>query len=148
MLFATADIDREARGVSTTSARAGEDVGVSGIEGIVQLKIGRVTILKVPGIQRGGSKAVATGELKNRISGRKLVGAIGIETIVALRKLGISSVYMYGVTDVAIEAAKTGLSPVIVCVDEEIPGLTRRLGEAGIDYELVDMRKDSNDVSG
>jgi len=141
MLLATADVDRGAKGKATTAARAGEDVGVSSIEGIVPLKIGKVTILKVPGIQRGGSKTVAIKELKNKISDRKLVGTIGIEAMVALKKLSISHIYVYGVTEAAIEAARTGLCPVIVCVDDEIPGLTRRLGEADIDYELVDMKQ-------
>jgi len=116
-------------------------VGVSSIEGIVQLKIGKVTILKVPGIERGGSKTIAIKELKKKISDRKLVGAIGIEAMVTLRKLSISNIYVYGVTEAAIEAAKTGLCPTIVCVDNEIPGLTRKLGEENIDYEIVDMKK-------
>jgi putative transcriptional regulator len=141
MLFATANVHRGARGITTTAARAGEDVGVSSIEGIVQLKIGKVTILKVPGIERGGSKTIAIKELKKKISDRKLVGAIGIEAMVTLRKLSISNIYVYGVTEAAIEAAKTGLCPTIVCVDNEIPGLTRKLGEENIDYEIVDMKK-------
>lgn len=141
LLFATADVDRGAKGIATAAARAGEDVGVSNIEGIVQLKIGRVTILKVSGIQRGGSRMLDLGQLKDEVSDRKLVGAIGIEAVVALRKLSINNIYTYGVTEAAIEAAKSGLWPLIVCVDDEIPGLTRRLGEADIDYELVDAKK-------
>lgn len=103
--------------------------------------MGKVTILKVPGIERGGSKTVAIEELKNKIGGRKLVGAIGIEAVVVLRKLRISHIYAYGVTEAAIEAARTGLCPVIVCVDDEIPGLARKLGEEDIDYEIVEVKK-------
>jgi putative transcriptional regulator len=141
LLLATADIDQEAKGIASTGARVGEDVGVSSIEGIVELKIGKVTILKVPGIKRGGSRMVDIEQLKTKISDSKLVGAIGIEAVVTLRKLGISNVYLYGVTEAAIEAAKTGLCPVIACVDDEIPGLTRKLGEEDIDYEIIDMKK-------
>ncbi len=141
ILLATADIDKGARGIAAANARAGEDVGVSGIEGIVQLKVGRVTILKVPGIQRGGFRMVDLKRIEKEVSDRKLVGAIGIEAMVALRKLGSKHFYAYGVSDAAIEAAKTGLYPVIVCVEEEIPGLTQKLSEADIDYELVDMKK-------
>jgi len=141
VLFASTKVDRGAKGIATTAARAGEDVGVSSIEGIVQLKIGKVTILKVPGIERGGSKIVAIEEVKNKISDQKLVGAIGIEAMVALKKLSISNTYVYGVTEAAIEAVKTGLCPVIVCVDDEIPSLTRKLGEEDIDYEIVDVKK-------
>jgi len=141
MLFATANVEIGAKGIATTAARAGEDVGVSGIEGIVPLKIGKATILKVPGIQRGGSKTVAFEELKKHISDQRLVGAIGIEAMVTLKNLGSSHVYVYGVTEAVIEAVKSGLCPVIVCVDEEIPNLTRKLGEENIDYEIVDVKK-------
>ena len=92
-------------------------------------------------IQKGGSKIVAIEEVKNKISDQKLVGAIGIEAMVALKKLSISNTYVYGVTEAAIEAVKTGLCPVIVCVDDEIPSLTRKLGEEDIDYEIVDVKK-------
>lgn len=141
LLFATANIDKGATGIASADARAGEDVGVSSIEGIVQLKIGSVTILKIPNIQRGGSKMINLEHSRNEVSDSKLVGAIGIEAMVASRKLSISGVCVYGVTEAAIEAAKTGLRPVIVCVDDEIPALTRRLREEDIDYEIVDMKK-------
>lgn len=141
VLFATGKVDKGAKGIASTAARAGEDVGVSHIEGIVELKIGKVTILKIPNIQRGGSKIVDMEQLKNVISDSKLVGAIGIEAMAALRKLSIKDVYSYGVTEAAVEATKSGLCPVIVCVDDEIPSLTRKFGEENIDYELVDVRK-------
>ena len=141
LLFATADVDKGARGITVAAARAGEDVSVSSIEGVVQMAIGRVTILKVPGIQKGGSAMVALERVRKEVSDRKLVGAIGIEAMVALGKLGIKNVYVYGVTEAAIEAARSGLSPVIACVDDEIPGLTKRLGEADLDYELIDLKK-------
>jgi putative transcriptional regulator len=142
LLFVAADTSKGARGVAAANARAGEDVGVAGIEGVVQMEIGRVTILKVPGIQKGGSGKVSLERVRKEISGRKLVGAIGIEAIVALSRLGVENGYVYGVAEAAIEAARSGLSPVIVCIDDEIPGLIRRLEETDIDYELMDSKKD------
>jgi len=41
----------------------------------------------------------------------------------------------------AIEAANSGLCPLIVCVDDETSGLIRRLEEENIEYELIDLRK-------
>jgi len=142
LLFAIADARKGARGVAAAKARAGEDVGVASIEGVVQMAIGRVTVLKVPGIQKGGSGMVALERVRKEVSDRKLVGAIGIEAIVALSRLDIENVYIYGVAEAAIEAARSGLSPVIVCIDDEIPGFIRRLEEADIDYELIDSKKD------
>ena len=141
LLFATSKVNKGAKGIASSAARVGEDVGVSNIEGIVDLKLGKITILRVPNIQRGGSKILDMEQLKNKISDRKLVGGIGIEAIVALKKLNIKHFYAYGVTEAAIEAAKSGRWPLIVCVDDEVPSLTRRLGKEYIEYELVDIRK-------
>ncbi|MFC1931037.1 winged helix-turn-helix transcriptional regulator [Chloroflexota bacterium] len=142
LLYATGKFTKGAKGVASNEAKAGEDVGVSKIEGIVEMEIGKVTILKVPGIQRGGSKTVDMEQLKNEVIDRNLVGAIGIEAIITLKKLGIKHVYIYGVTEAAIEAARSGICPVIVCVDDETPNLTRKLGEENIDYKIVDIKKD------
>ena len=103
ILLATAEVAKGAKGIATTAASAGEEVGVSSIEGIVPLKIGKVTILKVPGVQRGGTKTVAFEQMEKKISEAKLVGAIGIEAAVALRKLGGRYFYRYGVKEAAIE---------------------------------------------
>ena len=144
LLFATEKVGEGARGIACSDARAGEDVGVSNIEGIVNLEIGKVTILEVPGIQRGGSRMVDTDQLKSESASGRLVGAIGIEALVAVRKLDIKLVYAYGVAEAAIEAAHSGLSPLIVCVDDETSGLIRRLGEESVDYELIGLRKDED----
>lgn len=142
LLFATEKVGDGARGIACSDARAGEDIGVSNIEGIVNLEIGKVTILKVPSIQRGGSRMIDIDRLKGEIGGRRLVGAIGIEALVALRKLDTTKlVYAYGVAEAAIEAANSGLCPLVVCVDDEALGLIRRLEEENIEYELIDLRK-------
>ena len=142
LLFATADIAKGARGLASASARAGEDVGVYSIEGIVPMKVGRVTILRIPGVQRGGCRKVDLERVKNEVSSRQIAGAIGIEAIVAMRKSKIDHFYAYGVTEAAVEAAKSGLYPVIACIDDAVPGLTQRLSEADIDYEIVDVKKE------
>jgi len=147
LLFASDKVGKGAKGIAFSDATAGEDVGVYNIQGMVNLEIGKVAILKMPGIQRGGSKMVDVDRLKARIESRRLVGAVGIEAIVALRKLGIEPVYNYGVTEAVIEAAKSGLSPLIVSVDDEISGLIRRLGEEGIGCEIIDIRKDEGQAN-
>jgi len=141
LLIATSKTDKGARGIATSDARDGEDVGISDIEGIVNLEVGKITILKVPGIQSGGSKAVDADRLKAMIDNRRPLGGIGIEALVTLGKLTNQHIYAYGVTEAFIEAAKSGLSPVIVCVDDDTSDLMRRLDEENIGYELTDLRK-------
>jgi putative transcriptional regulator len=141
LLFATKDMEKEATGIATSDAKRGDDVGISNIEGIVELEIGKVTILRVPGIQKGGSKSVDLAKLKKELDKKELVGAIGIEALIALRRIGVEPHYLYGVSEAAIEAAHSGLSFLIVCADDETPRLLQRLREENLDYELLDLGK-------
>jgi putative transcriptional regulator len=141
LLFATDSVGNGARGIAFSDASAGEDIGVSNIEGIVDLEIGKIKILRVPGIQRGGSRAADVSRLKMEIGGRSVFGAIGIEAMTILKQLGIKFSHIYGVKEAAIEAANSGLYPLIVCVDDETLGLISRLEQENIDYELKDLRK-------
>jgi len=141
LLFATEKVQDGARGVASSEANAGEDIGVSNIEGIVSLEIGKVTILKVPSIQRGGSRMVDFKKLKKEITDRRLVGAIGIEAIVAVKRATTESIYTYGATEAAIEAAHSGLNPLAACADDMISALIARLQEQNISYDIIDVTK-------
>ena len=137
LLFASAGKESQATGTTTSSAKAGEDVGITGIEGIVPLEIGKVTILRVPSIQRGGSKIVNYKILQEHLAKSDLVTSLGLESLVALRKTQAEFHY-YGAAEAAIEAAKSGLQPMVVCVDNETSNLIARLEKERIAYELFD----------
>ncbi len=138
LLFASRRASGGARGIALSTVRQGEDVDVSSIEGLVDLTRGKVTVVQVPGIQKGGSRQVDPKRLRSKVSGGGQVGAIGIEALIALRRAEIEPRYLYGVTEAAVEAARCGLSFTVVCTDDAISGLVKRLREEGLDYELVD----------
>ena len=137
LLLATASTKHPASGITITSAKTGEDVGITGIEGIVPLEVGRVTILRVPGIQRGGSKRVNYDIVKQRLAESDIVTALGLEALAALRKTKARFQH-YGAVAAAIEAAKSGLKPLVVCVDSETADLIARLEKESIAYQLFD----------
>jgi putative transcriptional regulator len=141
VLIASAYDGQGAKGIAVTEAKVGEDVGISNIEGIVELEQGKITILKVPGIQRGGSRNVDLVRLGKEISGENIVGAIGVEALIALRQIGVEAKYTYGTKEAIMEAARSGLSSVVVCVDDEIPGLLQTLGENHLGYKLLELEK-------
>jgi putative transcriptional regulator len=146
LLFATNQINGGARGVAVSSVRQGEDVDISNIEGLVELTRGKVTILQVPVVQKGGSRQVDLELLQAKISNNQQVGAIGIEALISLRRANIEPRYLYGVTEAAIEAAQCGLPFIIVCTDDAISGLIRRLQEENLNYELTDLRLQDSTV--
>lgn len=128
-----------AQGIAASDAVAGEDVGISDIEGIVDLKIGRVTIAKVPDISKGGSAQTDLSTLRSLAARGAWLGAIGLESMSALKKIGAEPRYFYGVEEAAVEAAFSGLSPVVVCVSDRIPTLIQRLKTENIDYTILDL---------
>jgi putative transcriptional regulator len=143
LLFASGVIsDEGARGIAVSEARKGDDVGISNIEGVIKLKTGKVTIGKVPNVQKGGSRNTDFARLKEEISEGALIGAIGVEALVALKQVGIKSGYLYGVKEAAIEATYCGLPFLVLCAEDGISPLVQRLEEENLDYEIVDLRKD------
>ncbi len=141
LLLATNTTGEGARGIAVSDAKEGEAVGISEIEGIVELEIGKITILKVPDIQEDSSKSVDLTLLKREISDRSLIGAIGIEALTALRQTGAEPDCFYGVKEAVIEAACSGLSPAVVCTDSQTSDLLQRLEAENVDYQLIDLRK-------
>jgi putative transcriptional regulator len=77
--------------------------------------------------------------LRVQLAKVKNVGCLGIEALVALRKVGREPDIIFGAKEFAVEAAYHGISSVIVSVDEQIPGLLTRLESEGLKYELIDL---------
>ncbi|MFH1003729.1 MAG: MarR family transcriptional regulator [Chloroflexota bacterium] len=139
LLYATAPVNGQAQGIAATGARQGEDVGIASIEGLVDLTRGKVTVLQVPGIQKGGSRQVDMKRLKARLGRNQPVSSIGIEALASLRRAGVEPQHIYGVTEAVIESARCGLSSTVVCTDDAVPDLLKRLEAEKLDYELVDL---------
>ncbi|MDD4924572.1 MAG: winged helix-turn-helix transcriptional regulator [Dehalococcoidales bacterium] len=136
LLYASPEIDNGASGFTVSSVKVGEDVGISGVQGIVPLKTGNITIFKVPDIARGGSRKVNYDALKKYAASGDIIAGLGIESYAALSKSGVDF-YRYGVVDVTVEAARTGLNLLVCCVEGELNELIIRLEKEKIHYELV-----------
>jgi putative transcriptional regulator len=130
-----------ATGVTVSSAKSGDDVGISNIEGIVPLEMKPVKILSVPCIQRGGSKKANNNILKTEIAPDDVIGAIGLEAFTSLTRIGIKPQYFYGVKEMTVEAVRSGLPVTIVCVDDEIPVLLKKLVDEHLDYHVINAAK-------
>lgn len=146
LLFATLDTTVGATGIAVSGVRAGEDLDVSHIQGLVQLIRGKITILQVPAVQKGGSRHVNIELLKTNISDNQNIGAIGIESLAALKRLNREPRYLYGVAEAAIEAAHCGLPFTIVCTDDAVYSVLKKLKEEDFNYELIDLRVRKNPV--
>ena len=139
LLYANKNQGIDASGITISDAKAGEDVGVSDLKGLISLEEGKITVCKVPRVQAGGSRKVDVDLLKGIISGDRMIGALGIEALVALRKTGWEPDVIFGAKESVVEAAYHGIDSVIVSVDEQVPSLLERLESEGLKYELKDL---------
>ena len=143
LLFASARLRRRgAKGIAASGAKKGGDVGVSQIEGVIELKAGEIVVCRVPGVQEGGSGQTDLGRLTKEVGKGRLVGAIGNEALVALRGIGVAPGYRYGVGEAAVEAASCGQPFVVVCTDDAALEVVRRLEEENLEYRIVDLARE------
>ncbi|MGQ9546887.1 MAG: DUF7839 domain-containing protein [Dehalococcoidia bacterium] len=142
LLFASDVVNNKgAKGVAVTEAKKGQDVGIGNIEGIIKLEPAKVIIGKMPNVQHGGSRSTDLVGLRKEVRKARLVAALGIEALVALRKIGVEPDYLYGVREAAIEAAYCGLSSLVVCSEDKTSFLLQRLEEENLEYQIIDLRK-------
>lgn len=143
LLFAVPRPGGGATGIAMSSARQGEDIDVSNIEGVIDLPRGNVTILQVPAIQRGGSRHTDLKRLEREVKlirSRK-TGAIGLEALIALRRIAVEPDYFYGVAEAVIEATRCGLPFLVVCSADAVPGLVKRLQDEKVEYREADISR-------
>ncbi|MDI9633451.1 MAG: winged helix-turn-helix transcriptional regulator [Methanolinea sp.] len=130
---------RSAMGTVTRDARAGEDVGVARLSGLIDHTEGVVHVCKVPRVEKGGSQRVERDALAGLVRDVKVVAAVGLEAYVALEKVGRKPDMFFGAREGVIEAAFHGLDCVIVIVDEEFTDFLKRLEAAGLSYTIHDL---------
>src|SRR5881397_966854 len=146
-LVAYAGRESPSRGRSITQAGRGEDVGVEQLEGIVDLKPGRISLLRIPSAADGGSRRV------DRDRARKVLRRVGAAVVAILdapasalaAKLGVWPDIRFGAIPAAIEAAERGLDIAVILPEDRvasavtaIEGANERLGEK-IPYETLSL---------
>lgn len=139
LLYVSAREVTNATGTTISSALKGEDVGVTDLMGLIDLENASITVCKIPRVERGGSKNVDLERLKSLVRSKSYLATIGVESLIALRKVGKEPHVMFGAKESVIEAAFHGLSSLVLAIDEEVPGILSRLENENLEYELVDL---------
>lgn len=128
-----------ASGTTISDAKQGEDVGVTDLQGLIDLENASITVCKVPRVERGGSKNVDIERLRSLANSKSYIAIVGVESLVALRKIEREPDVMFGAKESVIEAAYHGLSSLLLAIDEEVPSILSRLETENLEYELVDL---------
>jgi putative transcriptional regulator len=147
----TVDIDNpaaEAKGTAMADANTGEDLGLKNLQGKVKLKLGRILIVKLPSIRKGGSRAVDLTKVRLFYDEFKpdRVGVMGAVGRAVLNKLGLKADIEFGISRAAAIAASRGLNVFVLVVGRMV---NRMIGEidainmknaSEIIYEVKDGR--------
>jgi putative transcriptional regulator len=140
LLYASENTAAGATGLAVTDAQKGDVVGVRDIRGIIKMDTGEVTIIEVAGIQKGKKRPVNLEMVNQLISGQRPVAYLGLESLAVLNALHISPDIPYAGGEAVVEAVRRGVSPVLVCVDEQLSVLIKHLDENGVVYRIFSVK--------
>lgn len=138
----------EAVGVAIADANAGEDLGLKDLTGKVKLKQGKILIVKLPSIRKGGSRAADLAKIRAYYDEFKpdRVGVMGAVARVVVNKLGLRSDFEFGISHSATIAASRGLNVFVLVVGRmvnrmihEVDSQNMRFG-GDIIYEVKDAQ--------
>jgi len=140
----------EAKGIALTDAQVGEDLGLKNIQGKVHVKQGRILIVKVPSIRKGGSRATDFTKLKRYIEEFKpdRIGVMGAVGRAILNKLNYKADLEFGISHSAAIAASRGLNVFVLVVGRMVNRMIEEIDEinmkSGCDivYEVKDAEKE------
>lgn len=130
---------QSAMGSATMDAKAGKDVGVARLNGLIDHKEGVIHVAKVPRIERGGSRNVQKNLLIDLVKSVQFVGAVGLEALIALQAVGRKPDIFFGSREGVIEAAFHGLECALIIVDEEFTDFLKRLEGVGLAYTIHEL---------
>lgn len=135
-----------ATAVAVSEAKAGQEVGVTDFEGVVDYEFGTVTVVSVPPVRTGGSKGIDTEILSAHAADADLLAVAGVEAIAAVRETDLSPDIRFGTPEAVQEAATRGLDVLLLAVSDRLSAHTDRLRENNVDYEVLDMRAEDSRV--
>jgi putative transcriptional regulator len=137
LLHASPDPDGAATGVATTDADAGDVVGVTGFEGVIDLDPGEVRVVQVPSVRSGTLDGDGLADLREACVDANLVAAAGVEAVGALRSVDVDPASHFAAGEVAADAASRGLDVVVVVAGVDNVGrVTDALRDTGVAYEV------------
>jgi putative transcriptional regulator len=146
MYTAQDNIATDAKGIALADAKVGEDLGLKELHGKVKMKQGRILIVKLPSIRKGGSRAVDLVKLKAFYEEFKpdRVGVMGAVGRAVLNKLGLKADIEFGISRSAAIAASRGLNVFVLVVGRMVNRMIQEIDQinmktnAEIIYEVKD----------
>ncbi|MDW7726051.1 MAG: ATP-binding cassette domain-containing protein [Candidatus Methanoperedens sp.] len=121
-------------GKAVFGANEGEDLAVKDVEAAIDQLSGNITVIKVPGITEGGSRAVDTEKVLGFINenNKSKIGAMGTSAKVLANKIGIKCDIEFDVIQSGILAALRGFDVTIFASGRMGERVIEKVREKGI----------------
>jgi putative transcriptional regulator len=118
-------------GTAISDVHKDEDVGIRDLEGIVDLRPGRVWILELPGIESGGSRNISLKKAKELLIKNRAdrIAALDLSAVALSKKLDLESNIEFAAIEACIEALQKGLNVVALGSEEEVNRLVAKVNE-------------------
>lgn len=106
----------ESRGVSVSDGEKGGIIGVTRVEGIIDVRVKSVSILITPDVESINDFDTLVGKVSEQIHdiSADIVSVIGESALYIARKLGLKEVVEYAPLEAGFEAARRGLSSLVI----------------------------------
>ena len=136
--------EENATGIVLEDAEENMDVALTKLTGIIDMNVGEVTVINVPTIKDGGSKASDLELIKNVYekgtnSGEEIdkIAVAGTVSRAIVKKLGWSIDIEYAAPQATANAARKGLNVLAICVGDMSKAFTRELENEKIKYNII-----------
>jgi len=138
----------EAKGTALVDAKVGEDLGVRDLHGKVKVKKGKILIVRLPSIRKGGSRAADLAKVKGFYDEFKpdRIGVMGAVGRAALNKLELKADIEFGISRSAAIAASRGLNVFVLVVGRMVNRMIQEIDQinmktsAEVTYEVKDAQ--------
>lgn len=125
----------EAKGTVMADGKKGEDIGLQNLQGKIKVKQGKILIIKLPSIRKGGSRAVDLAKVRAYYEEFKpdRIGVMGAVGRAVLSKLGLKADLEFGISNAAAIAASRGLNVFVLVVGRMVNRMVQEV-------DLINMR--------
>ncbi|BDH79451.1 MAG TPA: winged helix-turn-helix transcriptional regulator [Methanothermobacter sp.] len=143
ILYAKKRTDGQAHGKVLHDAKKGEDVALTELRGLINLKSGKVTILVLPRINEGGSRTANLQKIEKiyKKEGHDKVGIMGTVARAVANKLNLKVDFEFATPEATLAAAKRGLNVLVLAVGRMSKTIARKLEEENIEYKIENVIK-------
>ncbi len=115
--------------------KKGEDIAVKDVAGNLEKLSGSVTVIRVPGIIEGGSRAADLEKVKSILNKKQKIGAMGTSAKVLLRRMGLRCDFEFDVIQSSILAALRGFDVAVFASGGMADRVIEKLEEKKLDYK-------------